>query len=451
MKYLTLIKSLYKDKVAPRIKSSVIKNILWLSFDKIFRLVLGLIAGIWVARYLGPGKWGELNYVQAYTSILSTIAMLGMDGFLVKEILEAPKDKRTILGSAFVLRLTTAIIGAVVAYLVLSYLGAGSNAIRMYFFLLLTVLFTPFDLIDIEYQSELKSKRTVLTKSIAFACGAIAKIGMILLKMPVIYFAAVIGMESLVAYMLLVTQYQLSRNNIFLWRFKTSIMTGLLKRAWPFMLASVAVMLYMRMDQIMLGSMISEKEVGKFSAAVRVSELFTFIPLAISSSYLPVLLKVKQEKGRAIFLAEMERLFNWMFLISVGIALGVTLFSRPIIGILYGSAFADTSGILIVHIWSLVAIFAGVSAGQFLVIEGMQQYTFYRTLIGLIVNIIMNILLIPSMHAYGAAVATLISQFVVGYASGLIFKKMRIIFYMQMRSIIYPFLLFKRIIKKGEA
>lgn len=414
-----------------------------MSFDKIFKLVLGLIAGIWVARYLGPARWGELNYIQAYTSILSTISLLGMDAFLVKEILENPKDKRIVLGSAFFLRITAAVTGAVITYLILCNLGAGSDMIRMYFLLLLTVLFTPFDLIDIEYQSELKSKRTVLTKSIAFACGAIAKIVMILLKMPLVYFAAIIGIESLIAYLLLVTQYQLSGNNIFLWRFNTRMVTGLLKRAWPFMLSSVAVMLYMRLDQIMLGSMISEKEVGKFSAAVRVSELFLFLPMAISGSYLPVLLKTKQEGGRAKFMVEMERLCNWMLVLSLAIAISVTLFSGLIIGILYGPAFKDAAGILIIHVWSLVAIFAGVASSQFMVIEGIQKYTFYRTLIGLCVNVLMNILLIPSMHAYGAAVATLVSQFMVGYVSCLVFRETRPLFYMQLRSFLFPFLLFK--------
>ena len=445
VKYLTLIKSLYKEHIAPKIKSSVIKNILWLSFDKIFRLVLGLVAGIWMARYLGPSRWGELNYIQAYISILSTISLLGMDAFLVKEILEHPRKKRHILGSAFVLRLSAALTGSLVVHMVLLYLGVNANGLKMYFLLLPIVLLTPFDLIDIEYQSELRSKRTVLAKSIAFVFGVFTKIILILLKMPLIYFAAAVGFEVVLAYLLLVFQYQIARNNIFGWRVSWYLIVGLMKRAWPFILSGVVVTLYMRLDQIMLGSMISEKEVGQFSAAVRVSELFLFLPIAITSSFLPGLLKTRQEQGEEKFLVKLQSLFNWMFLISFVIALVGTVFSRLIINVLYGHAYTESANILVIHIWSLVAIFMGVSSSQYLIIEGIQQYSFYRTTIGLAVNVILNILLIPVLKAYGAALATLCSQFVVAYITCLLFRRTRILFMMQIRTITFPVLIFKKL------
>ncbi len=76
-----------------RLATPVVLNILWLSLDKVFKLVVGLIVGMWVARYLGPSQWGELNYVLAFVTITATVAKLGMDGFLVKEILEHPFAK----------------------------------------------------------------------------------------------------------------------------------------------------------------------------------------------------------------------------------------------------------------------------------------------------------------------------------------------------------------------
>lgn len=429
---------MYKENVLPRIKNNVFKNILWLSFDKIFRLVLGLVAGIWMARYLGPDRWGELNYIQAYISILSSISLLGMDGFLVKEILEQPKKKRFILGSAFFLRSSAAISGSLITYLVLLSLHVNSEGLKLYFFLLPIVLLTPFDLIDIEYQSQLRSKFTVLSKSIAFVMGVITKIVLILMKMPLIYFAAAVGSEVILAYSLLVIQYQITDNNIFKWSINWSLIKNLIKRAWPFTISSLMIIMYMRLDQIMLGTMINEKEVGQFSAAVRVTELFLFLPMAVASSALPGLLKTRQEEGREAYLVKMQNLCNYMFLIALLLALGVTVFSHLIIKILYGNAYAESAGILIIHVWSLVGTFMGVSGSNFLVVEGLQKYSLYRTIIGLIVNVSLNIVLIPVIGGYGAALATMVSQIVVAYLAPFFFKPTRELSTITIRSFLYP-------------
>lgn len=425
--------------------TGVVKNILWLSFDKIFRLVLGLVAGIWMARYLGPDRWGQLNYMQAYISILSSISLLGMDMFLVKEILEHSRKKRFILGSAFFLRFSAAVLGCLTVYFLFFHLNVNEEGFKIYFFLLPIVLLTPFDLIDIEYQSQLRSKYTVLTKSIAFMFGVLGKIVLILLKQPLVYFAAVVGFEVVLAYSLLVIQYQATGNNIFRWRLDWGLIKDLIVKAWPFTVSSLMVILYMRLDQIMLGNMINEKEVGQFSAAVRVTELFFFLPAAIASSAMPGLVSAKQELGREGLMGKLQNMFNYMFMISMGLAIGVTVFSHLIIKILYGPAYVESAGILIIHVWSLVAVFIGVAGSQYLVITDMVKYNLYRTMIGLVVNVLLNLLLIPKIGAYGAALATLVSQFVVGYVSNLFFPQTRELFVMALRSVVFPFILLKRL------
>lgn len=442
---MSFFKSLYYKEIVPKVKSKVTKNILWLSFDKIFKLLLGLIAGIWVARYLGPEKWGKLNYIQAYISILITISVLGMDGFLVKEILESPKRKNYLLGTSFVLRAGTAIVISALTYFVFLYTGLDKEGYIIYSFLLLTVLLTPFDLIDVEYQSKLKSKRTVLAKSIGYICGAALKIILIILKMPLVYFAAVMGVEVLLAYGLLVLQYNLGESSIFNWRYNGKITLELIKKAWPFIVSGLVVILYMRLDQIMLGNMISEEEVGQFSAAVKITELFLFLPMAIASSNLPALMNAKQQNGHAGLLSDLERLFNWVFIIGLVIATGTTIFSKLIVGILFGYQYEEAAKILVIHVWSLIAIFMGVVSSQYLVIEGLQKYSFYRTTIGLATNIILNFLFIPVMKGYGAALATLLSQFTAACFANLIFPETRILFIMQMRSLFFPITILRTI------
>ena len=75
-----------RQRLAGRVNlHAVIHNSGWLMFDKLVRMLLGLVVGAWVARYLGPESFGELAYVLAYVAFFQAIANLGIDGIIVRE------------------------------------------------------------------------------------------------------------------------------------------------------------------------------------------------------------------------------------------------------------------------------------------------------------------------------------------------------------------------------
>ena len=409
------------------IKGNVFKNILWLALDKSFKLFLGLFVGIWLARFLGPVEWGRLNYLQAYITILAAIATLGLDSFFVKEILENPNIKYRLIGTAFLLRFVFVIISllAVIYYFIHS--GETSENLIIFCFLAIPILFSPFDIIDIEYQSLLQSRKTVLAKNIAYLIGGCFKIYFILIKMNLIYFAAVIGLESFLASTILLTQYQIKNQKLKEWGFDFRISLGILVKAWPFIISSLSIILYMRVDQIMIGKMINNNEVGQFSAAVKITELFLFIPMIISSSFFPLLVNSRKDAVGESYKKSIKLFFQIMAIIPLGIVLFVSFFSNNIVHILYGIKYPLASQILIFHIWALVPIFMGVAANQYLVLENLQIYTFIQTVFGLVANVVANFILIPKLGGVGAAIATLISQYIVGFISHMFFKKTRFI------------------------
>lgn len=427
---------LLKERILNIIGNSTINNILWLLFDKVFRLLIGLVVGAWVARYLGPDESGKLNYVFAYITILLAVTTLGMDSFLVKELLVNPLGKDKLLGTAFVFRLLSVLISSVVILFVFYCMHFTAEYYHLYLLLLLSLVLTPLDLIDIEYQSRLQSKRTVLAKNTAYFMGAICKVFLLISHKPLIFFAAVAGLETFVAYLILLLQYQIKGPGVGVWKVDFALGAVLLKKGWPFILASVAVILYMRIDQIMLGNLLGNKAVGEFSAAVKITEIFLFVPLAVSSSYYSTLMESVNINDTVGYHRKLQLLFNWMSLIAIVISIGITIFSGLIVSILYGSKYKETAGILSIHVWSLVAIFLSVVSSQYLVIENLQKYSLYRTVVGLISNIVLNLLLIPYMGTKGAAIATLISYFISGVFGNLFFGPTRIMFRYQVNSIV---------------
>lgn len=426
--------------------SAVVKNILWLSFDKIFRLFVALVVGIWVARYLGPSDYGKLNYVLAFISIIIAFSTLGIDNFLVKELIERPQEKESLMGTAFILRLTAVLISSLIILPTFFALSVPANYYQIYFILLLTAFVTPFDVIDIEYQSVLSSKKTVVAKNISFACGAFFKLYLIFIKADFTWFVWAVALETLTAYLILLAFYQKSEKSVFSWGFKTTYIKELLQKGWPFIISGIAVIIYMRLDQIMLGSLLGSRAVGEFSAAVKVSEMFHFIPLAISSSLFAPLIKIKKEKGLQAYHDYNQNYFNWLFLISFAIALFITLLSPLIINILYGKNYAESTSILQIYVWSIVPVFLGVASGNYLVIEGLQKYTFYRSVIGLVINLLLNFIFIPKFGGQGAAISTLISQCVASILANCFFKQTVFLFRMQIRS----FNVFEWLFKKSN-
>lgn len=381
-----------------------------------------------MARYLGPASWGKLNYVLAFVSIIITISNLGMDGFLVKEFVENIDSKNEILGTSFVLRLLSIVIMLLVTLVIFYLINADADTYKLFLLLYLTVIFTPFDLIDLEYQSKLQSKKTVIAKNIGYFSGAVLKLVAIVLKFKLIYFALVLGLESVLAYSFLVWQYQKKDLTIRQWKFDKKLVSHFIYMGWPFFLSGLAVILYMRLDQIMLGNLLNTDKVGEFSAAVKVSEMFLFIPAAISASFYPTLIEAKKNTLPITYYSKVKQLIKIMFLISMAICIVTCLSSSVIIKILYGNQFSSSVRVLQIYIWSLPAIFFGVAFNQYLVIENQQKFNLYRTLAGLLVNVGLNLFLIPLYGPVGAALATLTAQFISSVIGNFFFAKTRAAF-----------------------
>jgi len=140
------------------------------------------------------------------------------------------------------------------------------------------------------------------------------------------------------------------------------------------------------------------------------SEGFYFIPMILVSSVAPMLLRARARSAEQ-YMQGQFRLYVLMVRLSLVIAVPLAIVSPSLIELLFGANFSESSAVLRVHIWAAIAVFLGVASSQYLTNEGLQKLSLYRTLAGLVLNILLNLLLIPVYGALGAAIATLISYF----------------------------------------
>src|SRR5690606_25731039 len=162
---------------------------------------------------------------------------------------------------------------------------------------------------------------------------------------------------------------------------------------------------YTRIDQIMIGQMLGDKEVGLYSAATRLSDVANFFPMIIASSIIPVILKHK-DSAREIYEQQFQDIYYLIITLMVAVAIFTLFFADDIIGLLYGSAYVASSGVLKIHFWVIVFSALSVISGKYFINDGNQILNMSRHTLGVILNIPLNYFLIPTLGIEGAAIAT---------------------------------------------
>jgi polysaccharide transporter, PST family len=408
--FLKILPRFLRDKLTDRLTlQSLLGNSSWLLWDKIIRLGSGLILGLWIARYLGPGQFGLLNFVVALTGLFGAIATLGMDGIIVRELVNFPEKRDEILGSAFVLRVVAALISFAVAMGTIYLLRRGETLVI--WLVAITAgqfLFQSLNVIDLHFQSKIQSRYTVYATNAGFLLMAMVKAALLLAAASLIVFVwAGLG-EFVLASVFLLIAYRTRGLAVAAWRPKLGVMHDLLRDSWPLMLSGISVMISVRIDQVLIGQMLNDKQVGIYSAAARISEVWYFIPFAITSSFLPLLVESKKT-SEVLYYNRLQRFCNVQALLGIAFAVFITIAAGPLTRLLYGSAYAGSAGVLRILIWGGILMPIAGGWSNWMLLENRTKTMFYFQVFGAVLNVVLNLLLIPHFGIAGSAYATLIS------------------------------------------
>jgi polysaccharide transporter, PST family len=415
---------------------AIIANAGWLFIDQILRMGITLVIGVWMARYLGADQFGVFNYAIAFVALFNPISKLGLDNVVVRDIVIDSSNKEKILGTTFLLKFLAGIACFVLAIFSIYFVRHDESlAIYLVGVLAVSCIFQAFETIDFWFQSQLQSKYTVLARNVAFLSIATLQVFLLLAKAPLMTFAWTKLMEIGLLAINLVIAYKHKGSSIWLWRWNSSLAKTLLKKSYPLILSGLTIMIYMRIDQIMLGQMIGDRSVGIYSAAIRISEVWYFIPMAISSSVNPSIFAAK-ETNESLYYDRILKLLRLLVLISIVVAIPMTFLSENIIQVVFGNDYAEAGQVLAIHIWASLFVFMGVATSSWFIAENLTHLSLSRTGIGAIINILLNLMLIPHYGGIGAAIATVISQAFASFFSHVFHPKTRKLFLLQIKSLL---------------
>jgi O-antigen/teichoic acid export membrane protein len=389
-------------------------NTSWLFVERILRIIVSFVVTIFVVRYLGPKDFGLFSYVLSFFWLFVSLSTLGLESITTREIIKQPEKRDEIIGTVFFLRLAGSVTAIASVGLALIFLGEETNTTIMILLLSGSFLFQSFSAIEYYFRGKVQAKYNAYALSASVLVSSLLKVIFILIKAPLIYFVVAVVFEYAVLAIGLVAVYHLNAFSIFNWKYSKSLASSLLKDAWPLALSGIVVMIYMKIDQIMIKNMMSEEAVGYYASAVRLCEAWYFIPVTLCNSIFPAIVNAKNV-SEEFYNNRMQKLYDILTWLAIGIAIPVTIFSNQIITLLFGSEFSPASPVLTIYIWAGIAVFLGVASSQYLINENLTKLSFLRTLIGMIINVFLNLLLIPVYGIIGSAIATLVSYTIVTF------------------------------------
>ena len=390
------------------------ENTSWLLGERVLRMVISLFVGIYVARYLGPERFGLLSYSVSFVWLFSSLASFGLNNILVRELVQSPEQRNNLLGTVFWLKVFGTFVMATAIALALQFFEDEQQTYWMIFIIALGYLFQTTNVIELYFQAQVQSKFIVRAQVPQMLITSLFKIYLIYIQAELIWFAFALMLDQAVAAALFLIVYCWEINFFpfftFHWKRAKKLMDG----ALPLIFSGMMVLLYMKIDQVMLKEMLNAKAVGVYAAAVKLCEAWYLIPSAIMASLFPAIIESRKE-SEEYYENRVQKLYEMMVWGSLLVAIPTSFLADWFIQVLYGAIFQEAAIVLKIYIWTFVFVSLGVASSHWLVAENLEKYALLRSLLGAIINITLNWYMIPIYGITGAAYATLITQLFVSY------------------------------------
>lgn len=394
-------------------QKKIVSNVTWSLGGKVVNMASALFVGILVARYLGPENYGIMNYVISYVAIFSVLATFGLDNIEIRELSKQDDKKDAILGTCFSLR----ILFATVAYLGIAASLLIHKADRFTSLMILAYglsLFTGTgNILRNYFTSIVKNKYIVKSEIFRTFVGAGIKILLLWFKAPLEYFIYAQLFDTVLVASGYYMSYKSIVGSVRLWKFDKTIVGFIVRESFPLVLSGAAVIIYQRIDQVMIGNMLDKAEVGYFATAGKFVDLIVFLPTVLVQTVTPMLVRAKEQHPET-YEAKKRTFVSITTWTAIVMSLAFSLLAYWLVTYTYGVKYAPAIPVLQIMAFKAVGMALSSSGGQIIIMERMQKWAFIRNIMGCVLCVILNYLLIPRYGIIGSAAVTIVTVMFTG-------------------------------------
>ncbi|ABS25444.1 flippase [Anaeromyxobacter sp. Fw109-5] len=417
----------------------VLGNVGWLVGERFATLAASFVITVWFVRYLGPERYGLFSYAVSLAAVFGIAADLGLDTIIVRELTRAPDADGEILGTTLFMRSAGALLAWAGAVVTVFLLRDDWVTRAMVTVLALGCFGVAANVFELWFQSRIAARKVVVARTAIFLVSALVRCALIVLAASLLPFAALQAATVLITASALFWLYRRARRVA---KVRLAISGALARRmvadAWPLFVWHLSIILYMKIDQVMLTAMSGERENGIYAVAVTLSEVWYFLPVAVAATLFPLIVKAHDELDATEFEARMQAFYDGMAALGYAIAVPIMLLAGPIVRLLYGQEYERSASVLVVHAASFVFVCLGVARSRFLLAANLTRFTMFTGVFAALLNIGLNLVLIPPLGAYGAAWSTLVSYAVANYLTGFLYGGVRRQSWLVTRALVVP-------------
>ena len=405
------------------LKNRTVANAGWLIGCRIVQSLLGFIVSMFTARYLGPSNYGTISYAASLVAFVVPIMSLGFTSILVQEIIGRPEKEGETLGTAIGLALVSGgccIIG-IISFVCITSANERDTIIVCALYSL-SLIAQAIEIIQYWFQAQLLARHTAIVSLMAYVVISVYKIFLLITEKSIYWFAVSNTLDyAIIAVTLLAIYKKKGKQRL---SFSWSRARQMLPISKYYIISNMMVVVFSQTDRIMLKHMIGETATGFYAAAVTCAGITSFVFSAIIDSARPTIFSAK-ERNQEQFELNMRRLYAVIIYLALAQSAVIAVFSGLLVKVIYGTAYAPAADVFSVLVWYTTFSYLGSVRNIWILAEGRQQLLWKINLSGALMNVFLNLLLIPMWSVVGAAAASLVTQIFTNLIVGYLMKPIR--------------------------
>ncbi|CDT89256.1 membrane hypothetical protein [Vibrio coralliirubri] len=420
-----------------------------ISFNQLFALIAKFVEGtkviffnLVVARVYGPELFGNFVYITSLISIVAVLAEFRLQSILVRELSAKTHKKSVLLGSALAINVFFAFVGILVVFIFNKFENDPTLSIAIIIYSMVYLYKIP---------RIFRAYFISIEKNVFIAkCEVIAALTTLAIFIPVAmkglkleYLVAIRGLDFLFLSILLVLFYLFS-NKISNFSYSWGVVKSLTISAAPFVLSGAAMILFQRLDIILVKNLINAETAGIYASATNIMVMFCLVPIVVSETLAPKLFRGRQNCD--VF----ERKFM-SIVVLIGILMSFLMFviGNSLIYLIYGEAFKGASDVLAILSISPMLISLGASAGQIIILNNTQSMVYIKSIVGCVITLFANYYFIPIYGMEGAAFSSLLGLLFANFIAHYFILSYKKLFFLQVSSLQVLISNAARILKDG--
>ncbi|MBU0732200.1 flippase [Patescibacteria group bacterium] len=385
----------------------ILGNTIWITIGQGLGKFVAFLLMIFIARYLGDELYGQFSFAISLVGILVLFGDAGLGAYITRELAKHKDLTKQYIGQLITLKIFLSLLTFGLIFLCLFLLGKDPVTRQLTYIAALYVVGIGFvEFFFAVFRAWEKMKYEAITKIVYNLCLFAIGMAFILLNLSAQALMSAYVIATLIAF---IVSYSLIKKYFtgFKLGWDTKFWKMTLKRSWPFALSSIFVVLYFKIDTVMLSAMRTDAEVGWYNAAYNLVFALIMIPTIFDIIFYPILSKTFGHKKE--FTQVVNKIFSYAVLIAVPVAIFVYLIRGPLVEWIYAGKYDMAIPILGILVWSFMLNL--INRFPFILnAANLAQIITFQAGLGVLLNVGLNFILIPNFGTIGAAWATVATE-----------------------------------------